>query len=82
MTFHLFADGSVFVDGDVEDEDGSLVCEHGEDGAGVLGPGHVRDLQRATVQHQSVLNLLTETHLTSYRVIQHWLLQFSEQINQ
>ena len=45
MTSHLFADGSVFVDGDVEDEDGSLVSEHGEDGAGVLGPRHVRHLQ-------------------------------------
>ena len=28
----------------------------------------------ATVQHQTVLNLFKETHLTSYRVIQHWLL--------
>ena len=28
----------------------------------------------ATVQHQTVVNLLKETHLTSYRVIQHWLL--------
>ena len=65
MTSHLFADGSVFVDGDVKDEDGSLVCEHGEDGAGVLGPGHVRHLQQQQ-QHQSVLNLLKETHLTSY----------------
>ena len=46
MTSHLFADGSVFVDGDVEDKDGSLVSEHGEDGAGVLGPGHVRHLQQ------------------------------------
>ena len=46
MMNDLFADGSIFVDGDVEDEDGSLVCEHGEDGAGVLGPGHVRDLQQ------------------------------------